>query len=316
MPVFDLFSKRRKRERGETPDVYFYDKIPEPLKVQIVHIWGDALGIPGRDHSSYNDIRETYQFVVRILRREYGQFALSKLTFDPNDVRYAYNELVEFFLKTNDIDTLLDIIEATFKAINVLTREYRYLERNNYDEVANEAIEELNKRFNEHGVGYRFSDNTIIRIDSELTHAEVMKPALSVLRQKGFESAQSEFLAAHQHYRQSNGSEALVECYKAFESVMKIIATKRGWKFDKAKGAADLVRVCLDNGLIPPYWQSHFSGLRGVLESAIPTPRNKQAGHGAGAAPPSKPPAELVGYVLHMTAATILFLTEAEKKLS
>lgn len=38
MAVFDLFSKRRKRERGEGPDVYIYDQIPEPLKVQIVHI--------------------------------------------------------------------------------------------------------------------------------------------------------------------------------------------------------------------------------------------------------------------------------------
>jgi hypothetical protein len=174
----------------------------------------------------------------------------------------------------------------------------------------------LNKRFNEHGVGYCFSDNILIRVDSELTHAEVMKPALVVLRQKGFEGAQSEFLAAHQHYRQGKGSEALVECYKAFESVMKIIATKRGWKFDSARGAADLVRVCLDNGLIPSYWQSHFSGLRSVLESAVPTPRNKQAGHGAGAMPRHIPPEELIRYVLHMTAATILFLTEAERKLA
>jgi hypothetical protein len=138
---------------------------------------------------------------------------------------------------------------------------------------------------------------------------------LGVLRQKGFESAQSEFLAAHQNFRQGRNSDALVECYKAFESVMKIITTKRGWNFDKAKGAADLVRVCLDRGLIPAYWQTHFAGLRSVLESAIPTPRNKQAGHGAGAVLPQAPPDDLVRYVLHMTAATILFLTEAEKKL-
>ena len=96
---------------------------------------------------------------------------------------------------------------------------------------------------------------------------------------------------------------------------MKIICTKRGWPFDKQKGAADLVRVCLAHELIPPYWQSHFAGLRSVLESATPAPRNKQAGHGAGAQPAHNPPTELVAYVLHLTAATILFLSQADREL-
>ena len=47
MAIFDLYSKRRKAERGEVPDVYIYDKIPSGLRVQIVHIWGDAIGNPG-----------------------------------------------------------------------------------------------------------------------------------------------------------------------------------------------------------------------------------------------------------------------------
>jgi len=64
MPIFDLFSKRRKRQKGEMPDVYVYNKIPETLKVQIVHIWNDELGIPGRDHSPYQDIRDAYQAIV------------------------------------------------------------------------------------------------------------------------------------------------------------------------------------------------------------------------------------------------------------
>ena len=43
MPIHDLFSKRRKRAAGETADVYIYT-IPEKLRVQIIHIWGDAIG--------------------------------------------------------------------------------------------------------------------------------------------------------------------------------------------------------------------------------------------------------------------------------
>jgi hypothetical protein len=315
MPTFDLFSKRRKRAAGEVPDVYTYE-ISEDLRIQIIHIWGDAIG-----RNNDENVRAVYQNIVEILRREYGVFALHADTHDPNNSNYAYTELCRFFVdptgfkKTSATDKALDVIELTFRAIDSYTRNYEYLYRADANEIANAAIAELNARFKEHGIGYFYSDRTLGRIDSEFVHAEIVKPALLVLRQAAFASAQAEFLAAHQYYRSGMNSEALIEAYKAFESTMKIICTKRKWSFDKAKGAADLVKVCLDEGLIPPYWQTHFSGLRSVLESAISTPRNKQAGHGAGAQPVQTPPSELIAYVLHVTAATILFLTEAERNL-
>ena len=39
MSIFDIFSKRQKKLRGEVPDVYVYDKLPSPLRVQIIQIW-------------------------------------------------------------------------------------------------------------------------------------------------------------------------------------------------------------------------------------------------------------------------------------
>jgi hypothetical protein len=313
MPIFDLYSKRQKRQRGEAPDVYSYTKIPQGLRIQIIHIWGDALGNPDAKEDQTGRIRQTYQQMVDILRREYHVFKLSKNTFDPSDARYAYAELREFFLEEKDAERVLDVIELTARAIDVVTRSSEYMWRPDYDEVADTALEELNARFKEHGIGYVYTDHQIIRIDSELIHSDVVKPALSVLRQSGFESAQREFLDAHENYRQGKKPQALLDCYKAFESTMKIICDKRGWPVDKSKGAADLVRVILEKGLVPQYWQGHFSGLRNVLESAIPTPRNKQAGHGSGVNPIQDIPDELVSYVLHLTAATILFLTEANR---
>ena len=44
LSVFDLFSKRQKKLRGELPDVYQYTEIPHKLRVQIIHIVEDALG--------------------------------------------------------------------------------------------------------------------------------------------------------------------------------------------------------------------------------------------------------------------------------
>ena len=95
---------------------------------------------------------------------------------------------------------------------------------------------------------------------------------------------------------------------------MPNIFTKRKWAFHQTDTAKALIDVCLQNGLIPSYWQSHFTSLRSMLESSVPTARNKTSGHGQGVAVQTVP-TYLASYVLHMTASTIVFLVNAEKTL-
>jgi hypothetical protein len=52
-----------------------------------------------------------------------------------------------------------------------------------------------------------------------------------------------------------------------------------------------------------------------MLESSVPTARNKTSGHGQGAAIQIVPD-HLAAYVLHMTASTIVFLVKADEALS
>jgi hypothetical protein len=78
MAIFDIFSKRQKALRGELPDVYRYDKIPDPLKVQIIHIWRDALGDEQAYQNEYLGAKGMYQFIVETLCREYGLFELPR----------------------------------------------------------------------------------------------------------------------------------------------------------------------------------------------------------------------------------------------
>ena len=35
--MFDIFSRRARRDAGKGPDAYSYDRLPEPLKVQVIH---------------------------------------------------------------------------------------------------------------------------------------------------------------------------------------------------------------------------------------------------------------------------------------
>lgn len=311
MGIFDIFSKRQKQLRGEVPDVYTYDAIPQPLKVQVVHIWRDTLGNENQYHDHYLGTQRAYQFIVDTLCREYGLFSLPTAKKEYGDRNYL-SELANYLLQQDDPEKVLDAVELSFRCIDRLTRDFDYLRRQNASKQADEAVEELNERFREHGVGYQFSDGEIIRIDSQLIHSEVVKPALGLLRGPEYAGAQAEFLKAHEHYRHGNDKEALAECLKAFESVMKVICGKRGWTHDPHATSKALLQVLFDNELIPKFWEQHFSALRSSLESGVPTARNRLGGHGQGSTVTQVPP-YLVAYVLHLTASAILFLCEAEK---
>ena len=296
MPITDIYSKRQKKLRGEMPDVYVYDDLPYPLRVQIVHIWDDTCG------SGVNFRDDDKKSVSKILCKEYGTLELLR-------------GLNRFLLEEKDYEKVLDVVELSFQKIECNQENIRSLHQGRPDVYSSpsDAIEELNNRFKEHGVGYQLTNGQIIRIDSEFIHAEVVKPALNLLDQKHYAGSQQEFLKAHEHYRKGNSKEALSECLKAFESVMKAICAKRGWTYGNNATAKPLIQACFDNGLIPSFWQSHYSSLRNLLECSVPTGRNKLSGHGQGTTPVSVPD-HLVAYMLHMTASAIVFLAEADEK--
>lgn len=314
MAIFDLFSKRQKALRGDVPDVYTYDDLSNPLRVQIVHIWSDSLGSDNDyyDYTYGNQVKSSYEFIVDTLCREYGMFKLP--TADKYGDRMYLKELANFLLQENNVERQLDVIELSFRYIDGITRNY-YLGRNNASKVADEAISELNNRFKEHGVGFQFIEGEIVRVDSELIHVEAVKPALRLLNDKNYQGAQQEFLSAYEHYRHGKHKESLNDCLKSFESTMKAVCDKRKWAYQPNATAKVLIQICFDNDLVPSFWQQQLSSLRSMLESSIPTGRNKLSGHGQGSTP-TVVPDYLVAYMLHMTASTLVFLTTAEKNLA
>lgn len=312
LAVFDLFSKRQKRLRGETNDIYYYNSIPQSLRVQIVQILKDAVGNE-HDYSQYEGVRTAYEAICKTLCREYGVFYLKQSS--SKHPAHFIQEITYFILNEENVEKVIDAVELTFKFVDKFLRIYDYRGLKNSNEVATKSIEELNYRFQEHAIGFQFEDSEFIRVDSAFIHAEIVIPTLKLLNDSIYQGPQDEFFKAHEHYRHGNHKEALNECLKSFESTMKVICEKRGWTYDKAKDTASkLIDVCLKNGLIPSFWQSQMSALRTLLESGVPTGRNKLSGHGQGSLPTTVP-RHLVTYVLHMTASCIHFLAEAEKAL-
>lgn len=313
MYVNDLFSRIQKQRRGEKFDVYRYDVIPTELRTQIWYIMFDAASHYNKQHAaSYsNDITmKIFDFITEILRREHGKYNLAPDGRDSNRT----GELQSFVMEDNNIDRVLDAVLLTFRYIrNLYTNgpeSYCADGFGNLDSLS----DELNKRFNDHGVGFRLVNDDLVRIDSEFLHSEAVIPSLALLRDSYYEGAEQEFLSAHDHYRHRRHKEALVDALKAFESTMKVVCSKRGWQVDSNATASKLVEACLANGLFPGYHDQHLANLRALLSSCVPTVRNKAGGHGQGGQV-VEVPAHLASFVLHSTASAILLMVESEKAL-
>lgn len=303
--LFDLFSKRRKRERGDFPDVYQYEDIPDSLRVQVVHMLQEAFAREGKWFS--DEATNTIKEINKALCREYGVFKLAG-KYDE-----GFDELANFILQCKDYERVLDAIEVSFRFVDRLirTKSYHYNQRINVDSL----ISELNQRFKEAGIGYQYESGELIRVDSKYLHAEAVKPVLSLLKAKVYHSVNEEFLSAHEHYRHGKYEESTTDCLKALESLLKTICTNRGWAYDPKDTAKKLISIVLSNGLIPSFMENQLNVMQALLESGVPTVRNKLAGHGQG--PTSRTmPDYIASYALHLTATTILLLANADASLS
>jgi hypothetical protein len=306
MAIFDLFSKRQKKLLAEIPDIYNYDNISNELRVQIVHIIKESIGqeIQQKFGITQNKPEQIYHLIHKILCKEYGVFALiDKFKID------EYNVL-DFILTEKKIEKILDVVELCFRFIlEVIKADKEYTYYTNVELSPDESILELNYRFKEHSVGYQFESGKLIKVDSTYIHNEITKPVIALLWNIKFKGANEEYLKAHEHYRQGRNKECLTECLKAFESTMKIICKEKGWTYNQTDTAKKLIQVCFQNGLVPTFTQNQFTSLLSLLESGIPTIRNKLGGHGQGQTPQIVDD-EITRYGINLAGTNIIFLVE------
>jgi hypothetical protein len=308
MAIYETYSRRQKLLNRKMADVFIFDDLPSKLRVQIARLWSEAIdGVFSPAEPPY----WVFPGFHSMITTELGIFH-----FGPHDRKTA-GDIINYFMST-EFEEALDIMEMMFAGlIRVGRNGVDEFQRKSAERVICNAIDELNQRLLQHGVGYTMLDGDnpqIIRRDSEHLHSEVVLPALMLLSEEGFEGANDEYRKAHKHYRDGNEKECLNECLKAFESVIKIICARRGWSYQETDTAKTLIDICLRNGLLPPFMQSHLGTVRSGLESAIPTIRNKMSGHGQGKEVIAVPPF-YAEYLLHETATSIVFLVDAFKAL-
>jgi uncharacterized protein DUF7014/AbiJ-like protein len=315
VPIFDTFTKRTRRavEAGKQKDLYRYDDLPPTLRTQIVYILLATLGryreIGRYDFSEPPRANGRWALIRDTIARERGVFSLTGKPENP------FEQCANAIL-SGRTDLALDVIDFAFKVINhsVRTLSDYHREIEGLTQHPDDAVEELNHRFAEHGFGYRFEAGKLLRIDSEFMHAEVTRPALQLLQDEGFQGALEEFMSAHDHYRKGEAKDANVDALNALESTLKTICDKRRWKYSKGANGAELIKLVVRHGLIPAELQGHFSHLLKAMETGLPPVRHNFGGHGQGAEPKTVQQ-HLATYSLHLMAANIVLLIEAHRAL-
>ncbi|PEM30906.1 STM4504/CBY_0614 family protein [Bacillus wiedmannii] len=301
--MYETFSKREKKRMGQVMDVYIYNKIPDRLRVQVIHIWEQSIG--GSD--------DTWATINQTMSKELGKFSLT------NEYCQPHEHCKNFLLSCKDVHAI-DLIELSFYVlkdhykIGKIPHDPFAISLMGIEQSFEEAIKELNYWFKDNSIGFEFINGEIIRIDQTHMHEEVVKPAITLLFEEEFEGAAEEFLNAHKSYRKGDYKNALVEALKSFESTMKTICDKKEYTYNKSRDTAQrLITVLFDNNLIPEYMRNHFTSLRNTLEAGLPTVRNKQAGHGQGAESVKVEP-YFVEYAINLAATNIVFLINAYKE--
>lgn len=310
MVFHKLFSQRKKDSEKEGPDVYQYDKIAEPIKAQIEFIWDDAIGyyfVPaGYGTHVPNNNNEGWNLIRKEVCKSKGQRTLKNQSNPKEDcLHYLFQE--------TEIDKWLDLIEFSFSYIFQSVPKIRNLAGQSITQKPENAIDDLNECFLNSGMGYQFESGQIIRIDNQMVHAEIVKPALAFLSDPRFSGPQDEFLSAHAHFRLGENKDAIVDASNSFESTMKAICDIKGWNYNKGNRASDLIKVLRAKGFFPAYLDKSFDQLVATLSSGLPQVRNKEGSHGQGAKTKNTPQ-YIAAYSLHLAAAKILFLVGALKE--
>jgi hypothetical protein len=310
MAIFDLFSKRQTdAARSSKPDVYQYTDIPSNLRVQIQQIALDGMGVVGTlgDQIISGDKGNNLWInTERLYLREKGLDGIAR-------ERFAGARVLAFMRNCSTAEWL-DFLELIALGIRIADGDDKQYFRHQWEVSvdADEAINEINYRLRQAGVGYQIEGVNIIRVDSQFVHAEVVKPALALLSARGFEGPRQEFLSAHQHYRAGEHRQAVAMAANSLESTFKAIFDQKRWDYPKGARISDLIKIARANLLWPDYLDASFDQLVATLQSGLPKIRDNDASHGQGAKPKNIP-GYIAAYALHLAACKIVFIAEAAK---
>lgn len=309
--IFDAFSMRP--ETAAKPK----HVVPERTRTRILMLCGEVFGnqhqssgyIAGRG----NCAPEFWEEIHRLLRYRHGQGQFHA------GARSQMEDALQF-LSACPGEQFLDFVEDIFQVTTLFRVGYRpdaFVEDINallrqddlpysltpfVQQTARELLTSGPFAGGEHDVTRTTAFPRVIMRESEVLHANAIQPVLALLGRPEYRSANGEYLAALEDYRRDQFADCLTKCGSAFESVLKILCHRKGWKYDQHATVGPLVKIFLAEPQLDPYFDT--------MLMTTATLRNKlSASHGAGVVAKNVP-RHVALYAVNVTASAILFVTQ------
>lgn len=296
--LFDVFSRRQKPQ-GRCPK-----DVTPAFRNRVLLLCRDTF----RDEMYSDHLAEFWQQVHQKLQYLHGSPVLAP----EGGARNESDDAIAF-LTTCSSDHFLDFIEYIFQ-VEVFWR---------FSHRAPELVELINSFFEVDGLPYSLTDYVkvqetnpgssyvtikvaaqpkVILREHALVHQNVTEPALKLLADPAFSSANAEFLKALEDYRKGDLGDCVVKCGSAFESVLKIICEKKRWAYQQSDTAAPLLKTVLSHTTLDPFFKDPLT--------LVATIRNRlSTAHGAGVQSKAVSP-QVARFALNATATAILLLVE------
>lgn len=282
------------------------------FKNKIILIWKDVIGFP-QDYSHNIPVafaaNNAYKFLTENVCRRFGYLTLNNVV---RGKRHNYcSEIINFFLSSKNIEEIKYVIFVSFAFIDSVIRENDIYGRRNSAKIAEDAINYLNELFGEYKVNLRYCNNALISSDDELIQTTVIKPTMLLLANEKFESAEKDFSCAYDRYLRGQFRDSIIYCASAFESTIKIILKHHNHIYNENSTIHRLLDEYFKVVELPDFAKKNVNRLKECLE-CVSVLRNEKGPHGN--AVPIEIPDYYAWYMFHMTAATVKFVVEFDKR--
>lgn len=295
-----LFSQRNNPREVE---ILPYTELSERFRVQAYHLIKEVYSTD--DSIDFNYVTSIFKWVHDKICSDHALFSFDDA---PMCTEYQYDPVescLKFILNCEEDDWVVDIIELLVTTrIQLEQREHLFRVPKEY------AINKLNARFKENGIGLDYVKDRIFPISSTVLYNEAVKPALILMHNPLFSGALNEYQEAYNHYKNGDNKATILSVAKAFESTMKSICELNNWDFGKGTASA-LINALFSNDFLPSYYQTQLNSLKTTLEG-LPTIRNKEASHGQGMSVVDIPD-HLTQYALNLAGTNITFLIKVHE---
>jgi hypothetical protein len=289
------------------PDRYRYD-FPHEVRSRFLHMLQNRLP---KYNLSFGDVLNE---AGQLAQEQYG--GLCRPYFEA--ARMSDDPVIEHFFSSPDVRAL-DFVQACFSTEGNCGRQ--------------EMVDTVNAMFDQMGMGYELTPFVfaqsqssgrrswssaivppkveqvprIIRRDEKLLHQEVVQPALHLLADPRFATANAEFLNGLDKLRAGEWADAITSSGAAIESVLKTICTLKSWPYDPHKDTCSkLLDICREKGLFHPFYKPIFEGTATI--------RNKVGdAHGRGPNPEYTATKELADHMVHTCCANAVLLVSLAK---